>query len=114
MDVRQRKAIVILYISDLETPEAPVLALEEQKIKDICESFDLEILQTFIYKAGDFRTRNDFLKLVKEQDEKVAVIISELCKNYKARSPRCVLHKLIRNKKIRLYQPDKDKGLVVT
>lgn len=113
MDVRQSKAIIILYISDLETPEAPVLALEEQRIKDICKNYDLEVLQTFIYQSGDFRTRNDFIKLVKKQDEKVAVIISELCKNYKARPSKCVLNKLIRNKKIRLYQTDKDKGLIV-
>lgn len=104
MDVRQSKAIVILYISDLETPEAPVLALEKQKITDLCREHNLEILQTFVYSIGDFRTRNDFLKLVKRQDEKVAVFISELCKNYRARSPRCVLNKLMRNKKIHLYQ----------
>lgn len=104
MDVRQRKAIVIIYISDLETPEAPVLASEEQRIKDTCREHNLEILQTYIYQAGDFRTRNDFVKLVKKQNEKIAVFISELCKSYKARPSRCVLNKLMRNKKIHLYQ----------
>lgn len=104
MDVRQRKAIIVLYISDLETPEAPVLALEEKKIKDLCREHDLEILQSFIYKVGDFRTRNTFLELVKKQNEKIAIFISELCQNYKARPHRCVLNKLMRDKKIHLYQ----------
>ncbi|MEM8832912.1 MAG: hypothetical protein AAGB32_00065 [Pseudomonadota bacterium] len=104
MDVRQRKAIVILYLPDLETPEAPVLALEQERIEHICKDHDLEILQSYVYRAGDFRTRNDFIKLVKAQDEKIAVFISELCENYKARPSRCVLNKLMRNKQIHLYQ----------
>lgn len=104
MDVRQNKAIIVLYISDLETPETPVLTQEEQRLKELCSQHQLEILQTYIYRAGDFRTRNDFIKLVKAQDEKIAVFISQLCSNYKARPQKCVLNKLMRNKKIHLYQ----------
>ena len=113
MDVRQTKAITVLYISDLETPETPVLALEEERLKRLCSQHQLKLLQSYIYRVGDFRTRNDFVKLVKAQNEKIAVIISELCENHKARPSRCVLNKLIRNKKIRLYQPDNDRGLML-
>lgn len=113
MEIRQNKAIIVLYISDLETPEAPFLAQEEKRLKNACSSYELEVLQSYIYRAGDFRTRNDFIKLVKAQDEKIAVIISELCENYKARPQKCVLNKLIRNKKIRLYQLDKSEELTL-
>lgn len=104
MDVRQRKAIIILYLSDFEHPESPVLAQEEKRLKNTCSQYELDVLQSYIYRAGDFRTRNDFIKLVKAQDEKIAVFISQLCENYKARPQKCVLNKLMRNKKIHLYQ----------
>lgn len=104
MDVRQRKAIIILYLSDFEHPETPILAQEEKRLQELCSQHQLELLQIYVYRSGDFRTRNDFIKLVKAQDEKIAVFISQLCENYKARPQKCVLNKLMRNKKIHLYQ----------
>ena len=66
MEIRQNKAIIVLYISDLETPEAPFLAQEEKRLKNACSSYELEVLQSYIYRAGDFRTRNESYHQAKE------------------------------------------------